>query len=192
MDHVQWPLVILSAVIGLGLTVALMIGRVTPEPPAHAVTAKPAGASGASGANKAGASEPRTTTMSGEMDAPTANLRFAKESATTKIPVADDAPTTQIPAMDDAPTTLIGVEEDLPTTGIRVRPYASYGPGSARADSDGNGPAGWLVKGRSDTRLYYTPDDPNYDTIRAQVWFQDEGSAKRAFFTPWRKSAKKR
>jgi uncharacterized membrane protein ArfC len=94
--------------------------------------------------------------------------------------------------VDDSPTTFISGEDESPTTFIRVQPYASYGPGSARADSDGNGPAGWLVKGRSDTRLYYTPDDPNYDTIRAQVWFQDEGSAKRAFFTPWRKSAKKR
>jgi uncharacterized membrane protein ArfC len=190
MDHLQWPLVILSAVIGLGLTVALMIGRVTPEPPAaHAVTAKPAVQSGA---NKAGTAEPRPTKISVETDPPTTQLRFAKESATTKIRGADDAPTTHIPVMDDAPTTFIPVEDESPTTFIRVQPYASYGPGSARADSDGNGPAGWLVKGRSDTRLYYTPDDPNYDTIRAQVWFQDEGSAKRAFFTPWRKSAKKR
>jgi uncharacterized membrane protein ArfC len=175
----QWPLVILSAVIGLGLTVALMIGRVTPEPPAaHAVTAKPAVKSGA---DKDGSAEPRTAKILVDTDPPTAKLRFAKDSATT-----------QIPAMDDAPTTSIGVEDESPTTYIRVQPYASYGPGSARADSDGNGPAGWLVKGRSDTRHYYTPDDPNYDTIRAQVWFQDEGSAKRAFFTPWRKSAKKR
>jgi uncharacterized membrane protein ArfC len=189
MDHVQWPLVILSAVIGLGLTVALMIGRVTPEPPAHAVTAKSAVKSGA---NKAGTAESRTAKISGETDPATAKLRFAKESATTKIRVADDAPTTHIPVVDDAPTTFISAEEESPTTFIRVQPYASYGPGSARADSDGNGPAGWLVKGRSDTRLFYTPDDPNYDTVRAQVWFQDEGSAKRAFFTPWRKSAKKR
>jgi uncharacterized membrane protein ArfC len=192
MDHVQWPLVILSAVIGLGLTVALMIGRVTPEPPAHAVTAKPAVKSGTSAANKASAAEPGTTKISVGTDPPTTNVRFAKESPTTKIRVADDAPTTHIPVVDGSPTTFIGVEEESSTTFIRVQPYASYGPGSARADSDGNGPAGWLVKGRSDTRLYYTPDDPNYDTIRAQVWFQDEGSAKRAFFTPWRKSAKKR
>jgi uncharacterized membrane protein ArfC len=185
----QWPLVILSAVIGLGLTVALMIGRVTPEPPAaHAVTAKPAAKSAA---KKAGAAEPRTTKIAVDTDPPTTKLRFAKDSPTTKIPVADDAPTTQISVLEDSPTSLASDEEES-TTFIRVRPYASYGPGSARADADGNGPAGWLMKGRTDTRLYYTPDDPNYDTIRAQVWFQDEGSAKRAFFTPWRKSAKKR
>jgi hypothetical protein len=72
-----------------------------------------------------------------------------------------------------------------------VLPYAPYGPGSARATPDGGGPAGWLVKGRSDTRLYYTPDDPAYDATVAQVWFKDEESAARALFTPWRKSSRK-
>jgi uncharacterized membrane protein ArfC len=69
--------------------------------------------------------------------------------------------------------------------------YAPFGPGSARADRRGNGPSGWMVKGRSDTRLYYTPDDATYDQTVAQVWFRDEESAVRAFFTPWRKSSKK-
>ncbi len=70
-------------------------------------------------------------------------------------------------------------------------PYAPFGPGSARADARGNGPSGWMVKGRSDTRLYYTPDDTTYDGTVAQVWFRDEDSAVRAYFTPWRKSSKK-
>ncbi|OOK70442.1 conserved exported/membrane domain protein [Mycobacterium kansasii] len=35
------------------------------------------------------------------------------------------------------------------------------------------------------------PDDPDYDATVAQVWFQDEGAAARAFFTPWRKSARR-
>lgn len=47
------------------------------------------------------------------------------------------------------------------------------------------------AKGRSDTRLYYTPEDPTYDPTVAQVWFQDEESAARAFFTPWRKSTRR-
>jgi uncharacterized membrane protein ArfC len=191
MDHLQWPLVILSAVIGLGLTVALMIGRVTPEPPAHTVTSKPAVKSGAAVANKSGSAEPRTK-IPAATDPPTTKLRFTKDGQTAKLAVADDTPTSHDQVAEDSPTTFIPVEDESPTTFVRVQPYAPYGPGSARADADGNGPAGWLVKGRTDTRLYYTPDDPNYDTIRPQVWFQDEGSAKRAFFTPWRKSAKKR
>lgn len=78
-----------------------------------------------------------------------------------------------------------------PAARIPVVPYAPYGPGSARAGADGSGPQGWLVKGRSDTRLYYTPEDPTYDPTVAQVWFQDEESAARAFFTPWRKSTRR-
>ena len=70
-------------------------------------------------------------------------------------------------------------------------PYAPFGPASPRATPDGGGPSGWLVKGRSDTRLYYTPDDPTYDSTVAQVWFKDEESAVRAYFTPWRKSTRK-
>jgi uncharacterized membrane protein ArfC len=60
-----------------------------------------------------------------------------------------------------------------------------------RANHDGSGPDGWVVKGRTDSRLFYTPDDPDYDEIVAQVWFQDEEFAARAFFTPWRKSSRK-
>ncbi|MGA7054619.1 MAG: hypothetical protein WBZ37_25810, partial [Mycobacterium sp.] len=78
-----------------------------------------------------------------------------------------------------------------PTRKIAVVPYAPFGSGSARADARGNGPSGWMVKGRSDTRLYYTPDDATYDLTVAQVWFRDEGSAVRAHFTPWRKSSRK-
>jgi hypothetical protein len=72
-----------------------------------------------------------------------------------------------------------------------VLPYEPYGPGSARATPDGGGPDGWLVKGRSDTRIYYTPDDPAYDATVAQVWFKDEQAAARAYFIAWRKSSGK-
>jgi hypothetical protein len=76
-------------------------------------------------------------------------------------------------------------------TNMPTLPYAPFGPGSARATPDGGGPAGWPVKGRSDTRLYYTPEDPTYDATVAQVWFKDEKSAARALFTSWRKSSKR-
>jgi uncharacterized membrane protein ArfC len=158
MSHVQWPLVVLAFVIGLGLTAALMVGRVTPQEPAHAEK-------GASGAKSGPA---------------TAKKTIAAEPPTTKISEAEEPPPTQTPAAE-AP----------PTTQIPQWSYASYGPGSARAGADGSGPEGWLVKGRTDTRLYYTPDDPTYGPIVAQVWFQDEEAARRAFFTPWRASAKK-
>jgi uncharacterized membrane protein ArfC len=117
---------------------------------------------------------------SAKSESPTTKIRAPKETPTTKIPVAIETPTTEIP-----------VAIETPTTKIPVVPYAPYGPGSARAGAEGSGPAGWLVKGRSDTRLYYTPDDATYDRTVAQVWFKDEESAMQAYFTPWRKSSRK-
>ncbi len=147
------------------------------------------------------AKEAPTTKTRGRKEVPTAKTPATEK--TTKIPVAEKttkipAPdaTTKIPAADattevpaaDATTKVPAADA---TTRIKVVPYAPYGPGSARADTDGNGPAGWLVKGRSDTRLYYTPDDPIYDQTVAQVWFKNENSAAKALFTPWRKSSRK-
>jgi uncharacterized membrane protein ArfC len=120
---------------------------------------------GASAGEAGTESEPPTTKISTTVESPTTKIRVERESPTTKIPVGNESPTQKIPTV----------------------PYAPYGPGSARATPDGGGPSGWLVKGRSDTRLYYTPDDPTYDSIVSQVWFKDEESAVRAYFTPWRK-----
>jgi uncharacterized membrane protein ArfC len=105
------------------------------------------------------------------------------EPSTTKIPA--DPPTTKIAV--DAPTTKIRTAQEFPTTSIPVSPLAPYGPGSANPGPDGGGPPGWLVKGRMDTKLYYTPDDPAYDAGVAEVWFIGEESAQRAGFTPWRR-----
>jgi uncharacterized membrane protein ArfC len=118
-------------------------------------------------------------------------IPVAKESATRKIPVAKGPATRKIRVAKESATTQIPVAKESATTQIPTARFAPYGPGSARADADGSGPAGWLVKGRSDTRHYYTPDDPSYDATVAQVWFQNEASAARAFFTPWSKSARR-
>ncbi|SOX55879.1 hypothetical protein MAAFP003_4575 [Mycobacterium ahvazicum] len=99
-------------------------------------------------------------------------------------PVIPDPPTTRI-VTDPATTKILGVQRESPTRKIAVPPPAPYGPGSAPAGPDGRGPAGWLVKARIDTRLYYTPDTAGYDPAIAQVWFSDEQSALRAGFTPW-------
>src|SRR6202522_3289166 len=157
--------------------------------------------------------ESPTTMIPVGREPPTTKIPAAEESPTTKIPVANEPPTTKIPAAEESPTTNIPVAKALPPAKSppakrtpakrtppgrgspprkrKMVPYAPFGPGSARADAKGNGPSGWIVKGRSDTRLYYTPDDATYDQTVAQVWFRDEESAARAHFTPWRTSSKK-
>ena len=113
-------------------------------------------------------------------------------------PVIPDPPTTRI--VTEPPTTKIAVDAattKLPTdiesrtTRIAVSPNAPYGPGSAQPGPDGRGPAGWSVKACSDTRLYYTPDNPGYAATAAQVWFRDEQAALRAGFTPWHHNSRK-
>lgn len=112
-------------------------------------------------------------------------LRPGQRQAQGPTTAEPEPPTTKIVA--DPPTTKIPVRKEFPTTKIPVSPLAPYGPGSANPGPDGSGPPGWLVKGRMDTKLYYTPDDPIYDATAAQVWFIDEASAAEARFAPWRK-----
>jgi uncharacterized membrane protein ArfC len=126
-----------------------------------------------------------------ESESPTTKIVVPEEPPTTKIGVAEDPPTTKIRVAKEPPTTKIPVVKEAPTQKIPTVPFAPYGPGSARAGAEGGGPAGWLVKGRSDTRLYYTPDDATYEQTVAQVWFKDEEFALRAYFTAWRKSSRK-
>ena len=127
-----------------------------------------------------------------ESEPPTTKIVVAEEPPTTKIVVVEEPPTTKIRVVvEEPPTTKIPVVKASPTQKIPTVPFAPYGPGSARAGAEGGGPAGWLVKGRSDTRLYYTPDDATYERTVAQVWFKDKESAVRAYFTPWRKSSRK-
>ena len=101
-------------------------------------------------------------------------------------PADDDDPRRRGPADDDDPRRERDADDDDPDGAI-----CAVWPGLARAGAEGAGPAGWLVKGRSDTRLYYTPDDATYERTVAQVWFKDEQSAMRAYFTPWRESSRK-
>jgi hypothetical protein len=124
--------------------------------------------------------------------APARKIPGAKRPPPKKVPGGTRvAPGKKAPPAMGRPAKKAPVGRESPTKRIPVLPYEPFGPGSARATPDGGGPAGWLVKGRSDTRLYYTPDDPTYDPTVAQVWFKDEEAAVRACFTPWRKSSRK-
>ncbi len=113
--------------------------------------------------------------------------RTTPEPATATIPVTERR-TTKIPVAERR-TTKLPVARESPTTKIPVSPRAPYGPGSADAAPDGGGPAGYLVKARADAKVYFTPDDPTYDSTTAEIWFADEKSAEQAGFTPWRDSS---
>ena len=67
-----------------------------------------------------------------------------------------------------------------PTPAVR----APFGPGSARAGDDGSSPdAGYAVKGKTATRVFYAPGSPYYSRTRADVWFRTDDDARAAGFT---------
>ena len=143
----------------------------------------------------AGESDSDADTEAG-VELPTTKFPAPKQPPTTKIavslPVAKDAPTTKISgcqryANDENFGCRQGVaDNEDPRGAIRaVRPWLRSRRQRRRWA------VGLVVKGRSDTRLYYTPDDATYDRTTAQVWFKDEESAAGAYFTPWRTSKRK-
>ena len=67
-------------------------------------------------------------------------------------------------------------------------PAGPYGKGSVKANDDGSGPSGWLIKGNADSMLYHPPDSPAYEQTIAEVWFFDEETAKAAGFDKWDKN----
>jgi uncharacterized membrane protein ArfC len=187
MSHVHWVLFGVSFALGMVLTFILTIRSVKRYAPVETSAEDPK----ASTTQMSSDMEPPTTMIPVETEPSTTMIPVEMALPTTKIPVAKDAPTTKIPAANRPPRKRPPGAKGSPTRKIPVVAYAPFGPGSARADARGNGPSGWMVKGRSDTRLYYTPDDATYDATVAQVWFRDEESAVRAHFTPWCKSSKK-
>ncbi len=57
-----------------------------------------------------------------------------------------------------------------------------YGAGSFRGTA---APLGYGIKGNEDSMLYHPTDSPSYAQTVAEVWFDEESSAKRAGFTRW-------
>ena len=179
MHHVHWWLFALSFFVGLGLTFALLARLV--KVPARTSTGK-SGAESESPTTE----DPRREGTTDNEDPGNGGAADDEDPCRERDRRRRRSPSRKRLRQPRSPS-----PKSRPTTKIPVVPYAPYGPGSARAGAEGGGPAGWLVKGRSDTRLYYTPDDATYDRTVAQVWFKDEESAMRAYFTPWRKSSRK-
>ena len=57
-----------------------------------------------------------------------------------------------------------------------------YGAGSASAAADGSGPADYTVKGDAGGMVYYEEGHPEYEQVRANVWFESAAHAEAAGF----------
>ena len=174
--HPHWWLIGLAFALGLVLTFLLLVGR-----PSAIAAPAPAKV-------RAAGDEPPAT-VSAEKAAVAPTVPSGKDAPAR--PVAGPPPARLWPEKKTPAAAGTPAKKAPPRGRARKLPYEPFGPGSARATVDGGGPAGWQVKGRTDTRLYYTPKDPAYDLTVAHVWFKDERSAARALFTPWRTSSRK-
>ncbi|QLL10453.1 hypothetical protein H0P51_23745 [Mycobacterium vicinigordonae] len=172
--------------------------RPKPEPPAMRVPAAEAPT------EEIPLARPRPAKKNAVSKAPPAKRRPSpRDDATERIPVPRKRPVKKVPGRKvpgkKVPAKKVRTKSavthkippaETPTQKIQLVPYAPYGPGSMRADPDGKGPEGWPIKGRSDSRLFYSPEDDGYDDVEAQVWFENEEFAKRAFFLPGRNRAR--
>ena len=167
MRDVNWWLMTLAFLLGLLLTLALTIRKVTREVPVtrtvSAALPKPhldkpdlgkvAGAVTATGAAAAAGAA--------------ATLRSVAEKVDEKIEKVEKK--------------VVHVDEKVE----HVLEKEPYGTGSIRVSARRVAPAGYTIKGDKDTGRYFTLDSPDYEEVEAEVWFANEESAAKAGFLRW-------
>lgn len=183
MHDVNWWLMALAFLLGLLLTLALTIRKVTREVPvartvaagiAKPVVDKPkvAGAVAAGGAALAGAAkkvEKKAVEVEKKVEKKAVEVEKRVEKVEKKV-VAK--------AVEVEKTVERHLEPDI----LEADPYGS---GSIRVSARKVGPAGYTIKGDKDTGRYFTPDSPDYAEVEAEVWFANEESAAKAGFLRW-------
>jgi len=175
MHDVNWWLMVLAFVLGLLLTFAMMIRRVTREVPVtHTVSAglkapqvakpdikadlgKVAGAVGAAGAAAA-------TGASAKLHSAADKVEKAGEKVVEKVERVEHAVAAKVDSV---------LEKD------------PYGSGSIRVSARTAAPSGYTIKGDKDTGRYFTADSPEYEAIEAELWFANDSSAEAAGFLRW-------
>ncbi|BBZ31812.1 channel accessory protein ArfC, sunset domain variant [Mycolicibacterium confluentis] len=162
MSDVNWWLMALAFVLGVLLTLAFMIRRVTREVPIYAPLGRgPKGDVGAPTVDTSGASE-----ASGASGAKAAGLAAGAGAGVAGAAAAAKATggTGDVEIADEAP----------------------FGAGSVRlASGSATGPSGYTIKGNEDSMLYHTTESPSYEQTVAEVWFQKVEDAERAGFQRW-------
>ncbi len=178
MHDLNWWLMGLAFLLGLLLTLAMMIRRVTREVPiVHTVSAGAAKPNpGLELAKAAGA-----VTAAGTAAA--AKLHGAADKVSERVEHAEKAFSTKVEKVEKRQADVAMEIED--GRGPAVLEAAPYGAGSIRVSARTVGPAGYTVKGDKDTGRYFTEDSADYETIEAEVWFANEESARKAGFLRW-------
>ncbi len=207
MHDVNWWLMALAFLLGMLLTLALTIRKVTREVPVtHAVSAgirgagvpkphldkpdlgKAAGVAGAAAtlhgaADKAQKKVEKTVekvekTVAGKA-AEVDKKITAKAAEVDKKITAKAAEVDK--KVDRVERTVVGKAEHVED----ILEKEPYGAGSIRVSARTEAPAGYVIKGDKDTGRYFTLDSPDYEAVEAEVWFANEESAEKAGFLRW-------
>ncbi len=208
MHDLNWWLMALAFALGLVATLLLTVRKVTREVPVgHSVSASAGAGAVAGGAAAklaggaleepygtgsvrvtAGAAAPTGYTIKGNEDS---MLYHTTDSPSYKQTIAElwfnDELTAQRAGFTRWDANRGGSSGVAKFADV---PPGPYGRGSATAEADGSGPAGWAIKGNADSMLYHTTDSPSYSQTIAEVWFGDEETAKAAGFDRWDKNLK--
>jgi uncharacterized membrane protein ArfC len=167
MHDVNGWLMTLAFLLGLLLTLALTIRKVTREVPVtHTVSA---------GIAKPHLDKPDVAKVAGVV---TATGAAAAAGAAAKLHGAADKVEQKVVRVEQK---VVRVDETVE----HVLENDPYGPGSIRVSARTVAPVGYTIKGDKDTGRYFTLDSPEYEAIEAEVWFADEASAAKAGFLRW-------
>jgi hypothetical protein len=158
---VNWWLMSLAFLLGLLLTLALTIRKVTREVPVSRTVEVP----------KPHPDKPVLGKVAGAVTATGAGAAAALHGAADKV--ADKVEHVEHKVVEKAEH----VEH--------VLEHEPYGAGSIRVSARTAAPAGYTIKGDKDTGRYFTVDSPEYASIEAEVWFADDESAEKAGFVRW-------
>lgn len=193
MHNVNWWLMTLAFLLGLLLTFAMTIRKVTREvPESHTVSAN---LRGGVEVPKVKAPDLGKVAAAGAAAATgaAAKLHSTAEKAGAKVEKVGakvDADAHKLGAKVDS--TIGKVEKVVTEKATKVEhvlEHDPYGKGSIRVTRGTAAPAGYTIKGDKDTGRYFTLDAPDYEAIEAEVWFANEESAEKADFIRWNAKA---
>ena len=192
MHDVNWWLMALAFLLGLLLTLALTIRKVTREVPVtHAVSA----GIGGTGVQKPQRDKPdlgkaagvagAAATLHGAVDKAQKTVEKVEKTVTAKAAEVDTKITAKAAEVDKkvdrVERTVEGKAEHIED----ILEKEPYGAGSIRVSARTEAPAGYVIKGDKDTGRYFTLDSPDYEAVEAEVWFANEESAEKAGFLRW-------
>ena len=199
MRDVNWWMMALAFALGLLLTFAMMIRKVTREVPVtHTVSAATTAATGGAAAKVRGAAEK----VHGDVHAAAKKVHGDVRGAAEKVhgdvrgaaeKVHGDVRGAAEKVHGDVHAAAEKVHGDVHTLAQKIDTVESrgiieaapYGSGSIRVTRRRSAPAGYRIKGVEKTRRYHTSESPGFDEIETELWFLNDESAEKAGFLRW-------